>query len=297
MQAITDADAPPAPLPGPDRSAERRAEKQARDQADRAASRVFGDLPEVTHGPTKITGTRAATHAEQAAARRLARHLRNAAHRDRATTTHTSPTPPGRLRMRDALAADAQRAAGAVPTAEPFTRTVHRHVPAPPLRVGIACDVSASMRPLAAPVASAAWILGRATGHVPDARAATVIFGATVRPVTRPGRTATRVHEFSAADNRHAFAEAVDALDAALDLSRPGGARLLIVVSDGIFHDAERTDGQQRITRLARSGCAVLWLTLGPTAPMDGTLPVPLDDPADASAAIGQAAARALRNA
>ncbi|TDE09347.1 hypothetical protein E1289_37750, partial [Actinomadura sp. 6K520] len=124
VQAITDADAPPAPLPGSDRSAERRAEKKARDQADRAASRVFSDLPEVTpHGPTKITGTRAATPAEQAAARRLARHLRNAAHRDRATTTHTSPTPPGRLRMREALAADAQRAAGAVPTAEPFTRT------------------------------------------------------------------------------------------------------------------------------------------------------------------------------
>ncbi|WP_395110219.1 vWA domain-containing protein [Actinomadura sp. SCN-SB] len=296
VEAITDADTPPAPVPGPDRSAERRAEKAARDQARQAASRVFADPPAVTkRGPTRITGTRTPTQAEQAAARRLARHLRTAAHRDRATATVTSPTPPGRLRMRDALAAEAQRAAGAVPTAEPFTRTLHQHVPAPPLRVGIACDVSRSMRRFAAPVASAAWIMARATGHVPDARSATVIFGATVRPVTRPGRTPARVHEFDADDGCHAFAEAVDALDAALDLSRPGTARLLVVVSDGVFSDTEGRHGQQRITRLTRSGCAVLWLALGLAVPMDGTEPVLLDDPADAATTIGQAAARALR--
>ena len=47
--------------------------------------------------------------------------------------------------MRGALAADAQRAAGAVPTAQPFTRTTRRSVPTPPLRIRIACDVSGSM--------------------------------------------------------------------------------------------------------------------------------------------------------
>ncbi|RSN56657.1 hypothetical protein DMH08_24875 [Actinomadura sp. WAC 06369] len=92
--------------------------------------------------------------AAPAAARRLARRLRAAAHRDRVTTVHTSPTPPGRLSMRGALAADAQRAAGVTPTAEPFTQTTRRHVPAPPLRIGIACDVSGSMKAFADPVAS-----------------------------------------------------------------------------------------------------------------------------------------------
>ena len=53
----------------------------------------------------------------------------------RASGTGSAPAPrprcrPGRLRMRGALAADAQRAAGAVPTA----RTVHPHHPHAPCR-------------------------------------------------------------------------------------------------------------------------------------------------------------------
>jgi hypothetical protein len=51
----------------------------------------------------------------------------------RAETVISSATPPGRLRMRHAMAADAQRAAGAVPTAKPFTRVERRRVPAPPV--------------------------------------------------------------------------------------------------------------------------------------------------------------------
>ncbi|WP_395111384.1 hypothetical protein [Actinomadura sp. SCN-SB] len=296
VEAVTTADAPPPSPPAPDRAAERRTEQQARDRARRTARKVFSSHPTVTpRGPTKITGTRAATRQEQAAARRLARMLRAAAHRERAATRVTSATPPGRLRMREALAADAQRAAGATPTAEPFTQTVRRHVPTPPLRVGIACDVSGSMWALAEPVASAAWILARATAHVPDAKAATVIFGAKVRPVTRPGQPPSRVHEFSAEDNTEAFCEAVDALDAALDLSRPGAARLLVIVSDGIFTPDQREGGQRRITRLTGTGCAVLWLSLDGALAMDGTHLVDLEDPAEAAPLIGQAATRALR--
>jgi glutamate dehydrogenase/leucine dehydrogenase len=67
-----------------------------------------------------------------------------------------------------------------------------------------------------------------------------------------------------------------------------------VVVSDVVFSDTERADGQQRITRLTRSGCAVLWLALDLAAPLDGSHPVLLDDPADAAATIGRAAARAL---
>ncbi|GAA2456139.1 hypothetical protein GCM10010191_89330 [Actinomadura vinacea] len=277
---------------------ERRREQATRDKTRRAAHRVFG----ATHpdhgrrGPTAITGTRTPRPDEQAAARRLARRLRAAAHRERLTTVSTSPTPPGRLRMRAALAADAQRAAGSVPTAEPFTQTTRRHVPAPPLRIGIACDVSGSMMTLAAPVASAAWILARAASHVPDARSATVIFGAKVRPVTYPGRTPERVSEFSAHDSTEQFVEAVEALDGTLELSRPGAARLLVVVSDGIFTAEQRRTGQQRIDRLTGTGCAVLWLALsGKPNAMNGAHLVALSDPAKAADTIGAAATRALR--
>ncbi|GAB3971349.1 hypothetical protein GCM10029978_046370 [Actinoallomurus acanthiterrae] len=293
------ADAPPALPPGPDKAKQRQEEKTARQRAERAAKAVFSEAGGDGHrdsGETAITGTRPPTPAEQGAARQLARHLKAAAHRERVSVTTTSAAPPGRLRMRGALAADAQRAAGATPTAEPFTRTTHRHVPTPPLRVGIACDVSGSMHRFAAPVASAAWILARATAHIADARSATVIFGNHVRALTHPGRAPAQVTEFSASDGRERFCKAIDALEAAVDLTRPGAARLLVIVSDGLFKGDELPGGQDRITRLTRAGCAVLWLTPDKkeNRPMDGAHVVALTDPAQTAVTIGRAAARAL---
>jgi hypothetical protein len=52
-------------------------------------------------------------------------------------------------------------AAGRTPT--PWTRTVHRPSPFPPLRVGIAVDVSGSMTAATGPLASAARSLARTT--------------------------------------------------------------------------------------------------------------------------------------
>ncbi|GLY86051.1 VWA domain-containing protein [Actinoallomurus iriomotensis] len=292
--AVAEADAPPAPPAGPSRVAKRAAERDAHRRATRAAGRVFTSGGSGS-GADRITGTRPPTPAEQAAARKLARHLKAAAHRERTTTTTTSATPPGRLRMRGALAADAQRAAGATPTAEPFTQTTRRHTPTPPLRLGIACDVSGSMSELAAPIASTAWILAKAAASVPDARSATVIFGKRVQPITYPGKTPTRVREFRAIGPDERFCEAVDALDAAVELTRPEAARLLVVVSDGIFFEEERTGGQQRITRLTRHGCAVLWLALDTAVPMDGAHLITLTNPAETADIIGRAATRALR--
>ena len=90
--------------------------------------------------------------------------------------------------------------------------------------------------------------------------------------------------------------QAFDALDDALDLSRPGAARLLVIVSDGAYTEDERAGGQQRITRLARSGCGIFWLAPdGPwSKPMDHAQVTVLDDPAAAAGAIARAATRAL---
>jgi hypothetical protein len=295
LDAVATAGQPGAAI-DPNRARERAAERATRRRIDEIASRVFASSAVVD--PRRGTPTRRLrepTPVEQAAARHLARALRAAAHRERVTTTVTSPTPPGRLRMRDVLAADAQRAAGAVPTAEPFTRTLRRGLPAPPLRLGIACDVSRSMSLLARPVASAAWILARAGAHVPDARSATVTFGESVHPVIPPGKAPALVSEFGTWDGTEEFCDAVDALDAALDLSRPGAARLLVVVSDGRFRADQRRGGKERVARLKRTGCAVLWLALQQDAtPIEGALSITLTDPADAVVAIGQAAVRAL---
>jgi hypothetical protein len=296
VDAVGAADGPTATGAVPDRAAARAAKQAARDRARTVASRVFASTEvERPNTSTPLREVRPPTTEEQAAARRLARALRAAAHRERVTTTSNSATPPGRLRMREALAADAQRAAGAVPTAEPFTRTMRRSVSSPPLRLGIACDVSGSMADLASPVASAAWILARAAAHVPDARSATVVFGESVHPITYPRAIPARVQEFTARAATEEFCDAVDALDAALGLSRSGAARLLVVVSDGHFRSRQREGGQERVTRLTRAGCAVLWLALDSRAiPLGRTHKVTLTVPADAVDAIGQAAVRAL---
>ncbi|MFI7467461.1 vWA domain-containing protein [Nonomuraea sp. NPDC049646] len=289
-------------------SAERKeAEKIARQiaeeqQAAKNAAKIFQQGAAApggsSKGPTRITGTRKPTTREQGAARALARLLRNAAHRERAVTVTTSATPPGRLRMRGALAADAQRAAGQIPTAEPFLNVHRRHVPNPPLRVGVLCDVSGSMQALAGPVASAAYILNKAVSHVTDSTAATAIFGKQVRAITGPGQNPTEVRQFEANDGSHAIGEAVQAVNIALGLDQPGAARLLVIISDGKYATWEREPAQKEVTRLIKSGCAVLWLALGEGAtPFDGAQLVTLTDPAQAATAIGQGAIRALRAA
>ena len=280
--------APPPAFP-PGAAEARAAENKARRAAGDAAARLFARDPVGPSGGTTGT-TREPTADEQAAARRLARALREASAGGRAETVITSATPPGRLRMRHAMAADAQRAAGAMPTAKPFTRVERRRVPAPPLAVGVACDVSGSMSGFTGPVASTAWILARATASLPAARTATVTYGRDVRPVTYPGATPAQVAEFSAAGKYEDFTRAVSALDGALGLARPGATRILVIVSDGRYKGTQHEDGQKLITRLVASGCLVLWIAPDGTATtMTGARVVILADPAATSAAVARA--------
>jgi hypothetical protein len=281
-------------------AAAQRAAQEATQRANEATARtVFSGARRNPHGYglTATAGTRKPTADERTAARVLARALSTAGVRDRIAVKSTSAVPPGRLRMRGALAADAQRAAGATVTAEPFTRTTRLVAPTPPLRLGIACDVSGSMGYLRGPVASTAWILAHA-GHratVP-VTTATVIYGARVRPITRPGTVPDLVTEFEANDLSHEIGTAAAALDGALGLSHPGAARLLVIVSDGHYDDDERAAGRTQVDRLRASGCAVLWLTTNNRDdPFDGVTVHKLTDPTATAQAIGRAATTALR--
>ncbi|MFJ7218934.1 VWA domain-containing protein [Amycolatopsis sp. NPDC098790] len=279
-------------------AAAKESEDAAGRKAERVARRVFGtDGP--PDGDTLTAGTREPTPEERTAARVLARALDTAGTRERIAVRSTSEVPPGRLRMRGVRAAEAQRAAGAVVTAEPFTRTIRTPVTVPPLRVGIACDVSGSMGWARAHVASAAWILANAARHtrVP-ADTASVIFGHHVRPLTHPGKPPTEVTEFRSCDNYEDIPRALDALDGSLGLSRPGAARLVVIVSDGEYRLTPRRDGQKKLDRLRASGCAVLWLTTSDTdTPLAGATVHVLTDPTTAARAIGHAATTALRAA
>jgi hypothetical protein len=267
--------------------------------AEQAARSVFGVTPGSREGTTACTGTRPPTTEERTAARVLARALTTAGVRDRVAVKTTSILPPGRLRMRGALAADAQRAAGAIPTAQPFSRTTRTTVPTPPLRLAIACDVSGTMRWASEYVASAAWILANAARHTTvPAQTATVIFGNRVRPLTLPGKAPAMVTEFASNDNWEDVPTALEALDGALGLSVPGAARLLVIVSDGRFREDPRRTGQRKLDRLRANGCAVLWLTTRDTdTPLSGATVHQLTDPTTAARAIGRAATTALRAA
>ncbi|GAA2267011.1 hypothetical protein GCM10010430_60210 [Kitasatospora cystarginea] len=245
-----------------------------------------------------VTGTRRPTAAEQSAAARLSRALRAAAYRERTEERTTSPTPPGRLNMRQALARDAQRAAGAVPTAEPFTHTRRRSSATPPLRVGIAVDVSGSMSAACGPVASAAWIVARAAALTgPDSRTATIAYDMHLTALTRPThRAPDRVTMFEAEGGSHNLADAIDALDHGLDLSRPGTGRLLVIVTDARYTGYETARAVTGIKRLSAAGCAVLQLTLTKESlHLPGTTLLHLPRPSSAPAAIAKAATDAIR--
>lgn len=277
-------------------AAEKAREAAAGEAARKAARSVFV-LGGPRTGTTATAGTRRPTPQERTAARTLARALDTAGLRERVAVKSTSDVPPGRLRMRGVLAAEAQRAAGATVTAQPFTRITRTPVTTPPLRIGVACDVSGSMGWACAHVASAAWILADTARHtrVPT-QTASVIFGHHVRPLTHPGKHPSEVTEFASRDNWEDIPTALDALDGALGLSRPGAARLLVVVSDGRFRDQPHRDGQRKLDRLRTAGCAVLWLTTDPDdTPLDGVTVHLLTDPTTTAQAIGRAATAALR--
>ncbi|MFI5808602.1 VWA domain-containing protein [Streptomyces sp. NPDC051561] len=277
-------------------------------EAARTAEKVFapGAAP-FTPGPpagrgrkqdrkSPVTGTRTPTPKEKAAAGQLARGLRAAAYRERAATVTMSASPPGRLNMRQALAREAQKAAGATPTATPWVRTTYRPTPTPPLRVGIAVDVSGSMQEAADPMASAAWILAKATALTdPVSRSATIAYDRALTALTFPGRTPARVTEFRATGRGHSLADALDALDAGLELTRPGTGRLAVIASDGWYTPDEAARAAARITHLRRAGCAVLWIGFdGDTRPLPGATLLEVTDPAHAIPAITRAATAAL---
>ncbi|MFB6627261.1 hypothetical protein ACFCWD_22690 [Streptomyces sp. NPDC056374] len=286
---------------------------QAQDRAQRAGQRrqaaataksVFNARgtvsPDGTPAPRSnpVTGTRRPTAAEQSAASRLSRALRAAAYRERTEERTTSPTPPGRLNMRAALARDAQRAAGSVPTAEPFTHTRRRNSPTPPLRVGIAVDVSGSMRAACAPVASAAWIVARAAALTdPESLTATIAYDRHLTALTRPThRAPERVTTFEANGGAHNLGDAIDALDHGLALSLPGAGRLLVIVTDAQYTSDETAAAVTRVKRLTTAGCAVLQLTLtARSRHMPGTTLLHLPKPSSAPAAIATAATDAIR--
>ncbi len=189
-----------------------------------------------------------------------------------------------------------QRSLGMRPTTQPWRQSTRRHIPQPPLRVGICLDVSVSMGRFLKPAASAAWTTAKATTWISDATTATVTFGAKVQAVTRAGQRPGHVPIFDLEPDTAGFCVAVDALDHELGLSATGhAARLLVIISDGHLPDADRAPAQTRLDRLARNGCGLLWITPPNAAPLTGARVITLTQPDRLGRHIADAATAALR--
>ncbi len=72
----------------------------------------------------------------------------------------------------------------------------------------------------------------------------------------------------------------------------------MVIVSDGRYKGTQHADGQKLITRLAASGCLVIWIAPGDTASiMTGAKVVILADPAATSQAVARAVTASARTA
>ena len=246
-------------------------------------------------GPAAEWTTRAPRPTEMRAARVLAGALRRARAREPIMMRHDAAVPPGRLRARAAITAAAQAAAGAVPTALPWQRTIRQQAPAPELKVAVLVDVSGSMRAYVGPLSSAAWILGNAA-HKAGARSTTIAVGGRATVVIAPGQRPGTVPTLKADASAECFDVAVGVAHDLLDLRTPGTARLLVVVSDGLFYLNGIDHAQRTIDWLTATGCKVLWLA--PTGQANHTYTrvttIEVKDPTDAINLIGKAATRAL---
>ncbi|MEO3976932.1 VWA domain-containing protein [Streptomyces sp. CAU 1734] len=280
----------------------RRAETAAVRAAQMAARRVFAPAPapsSVRMSPQNpISGRRAPTPLERAAARRLGAALAKARFREPARVRVASAFPPGRLSGRDAMLGAAQRAMGMPVTARPFRSVRRVHSDEPPVAVGVAVDVSGSMRHYTPVIASAAWSFAHATREVAG-RAATVAFGTAVTSIASPGQPPSRVTEFLANDGNHRFTEAANALDGVLGLSRSEGARVLVIVSDGHWEPEERAGGERIVRRLIRAGVLVLWVCLDPRSSVlpGGVHRMDISEVGEIPAALSTALVGALRRA
>ncbi|MEU5931091.1 VWA domain-containing protein [Micromonospora sp. NPDC047187] len=260
------------------------------------------------HSPPSEWDRRDPTEQEHRAARDLANRLRQA------RTSHPEPgrrpsaIPPGRLRTRHAITADAQTAAGQLPTAAPWQQRAHLPPEKPRLHLAILVDLSGSMDRYTEAMSSAAWIFAHAARRA-DATTTTIGFGdrttVLVPPRTFPKQVLHMRTDFATAT----FPEAVKVADHLLDLRHGRTLRMLAVVSDGYLDDIPA--GQRLVTTLHRAGCAVLWLhpaeppTAGEATDPDQiwgntfthTTTLTVTDPINAITAIADAAVTALAQA
>lgn len=276
--------------------------KQQKDH-EHHAGEVFGKgTGPLPTAPTRSTlyETRPPTGPERAAAVKVAQMLEKAKYRERDETEIHSVLPPGRLRTRAMVQGAALKSKGIMSKAEPWRRTMRKHVDDPTLTIGVMVDISGSMSEAMVPMGVTAWVMSEAVRRV-QGRAAMVYFGESVFPTLKPGQHLSEVNIYTAPDGTEKFDSAFKALNGGLNLLNGTGARMLVVVSDGCYTGSETQAAKRWLSECKRAGVAVLWLSIDNgwhaehiTRESGAVLLPNTREPAAVATEIGTAAARAL---
>lgn len=276
LEAIAES-AESAEISATDEAQEQQTTEEFREQAEQASkgstekrehsrvsTEVFGKGtgPSDTNSNSRLMETRKPTPEERVSAVKISQSLERAKYRDRDRVESASAVPPGRLRTRALVQANAYRAKGVRIETEPWNRVQHKQTDDPTLSIGVMVDISGSMRDAMNPMASSAWIMSEAVRRV-QGKCAMVYYGNDVFPTLKSGQHLTDVNVYSASDGTEQFDKGFKALDGALNLLNGSGARLLVIVSDGEYTTAERKLAKEWLKRCERAGVGVLWVGAG----------------------------------
>jgi hypothetical protein len=239
----------------------RHSEGQQQQEAEKEASKVFHASPSSAYeNPyNALTGYRAPNGEERRLASRTRKELESAYTRERSITKTRSQLPPGRPDMRAGMKGQALRDQGLMDISEPFRRKQRKRNPTPPLSVGIIQDASGSQDRAAASAASGAWIVATAA-HQLDAKVAMVTFGNATTRVISPGEKPPGVPVITANSGNHKFSWGVKALEGVLGLMNRGTARLLIIMTDGIWESDQIAMRDPALKRYVEAGVHVMWV-------------------------------------
>lgn len=242
-------------------------EQAAKESRERQAiaKKVFKerDLNDPTAGTgtrSRLEETRKPTTDERIAAVKVSQMLERAKYRERSQTEIRSVIPQGRLRTRAMVQNAAYKSMGLNHRVEAWERTLRRHTDDPTLKIGVMVDISGSMGAAMQPMATTAWVLSEAGRRV-QAQNAMVYFGQDVFATLSPGQHLENVAVYTASDHTEKFEKAFQALEGALNLLDSGGARLLVVVSDGQYVPDERRKAESWLKVCEQKGVAVVWVS------------------------------------
>lgn len=270
------------------------AERRAADVSARAAQ-ITGAARDAHKTRHRVTYRRPAP-SERRQLRELMRRMRAAADRGVDVTRVRETAPPGRANSSELLRRAAQRATGAQPTATPWSRTVRREREQPRLVVGVAADISPSMRAQVDQVGVATWMLA----HVARDRggqAATVTWHSSAAQL--PAQIGGGIPVPNVEGSSRGLPAALQALDGILGLARCRSSRVVAVITDAQLPNHD--DVHSEVRRLVAAGVHVLWLVADPNPasadymePPVGVTAAVITDPARLADVIATAALQAL---